>query len=481
MEPYLKDEAVFYPHQIEGIRTLMKKRNFLLADDMGLGKSLQALTVFCGDVITGRGHICIIVCPVSLRANWANEITKFTRIPFMLLGQEYSPVTGRIKTLTPAGRRAQLEEFASWQTSKILILNYEQVDPHLKELNALKAHVAIYDEAHTIKNPQAKRTKACLALKTNRSFMLTGSPVMNHVHELWPMLNKIAPDHFPNYYKFRNRYCVMGGYESKQVVGVKNRQELHAVLQQIMVRRLKKDVLDLPDVMMVDVLVDLHPNQEKLYKSVDEDFVLPDPNASGKIIDNAMEIMLRLLQICSTPACIGHPDDSYKLDRVVEDTLQLQEDGEKVVIFTRFRPVIAALKQRFETEGNGAYYLHGDVKQQDRQSVIDTWSKDPENRPMIAMLQVAGVGLNMVASRNVSFVDRLFVPMLNKQAIDRCHRIGQDKSQPVMVRDYIAAGTIEKRVMQILRGKTKMFESVIEEVNIRARLLEALRRSDEDE
>lgn len=475
MEPFLKDDVVFYDHQIVGIRQLMRWKNSLLADDMGLGKSLQALAVFCGEVFTGKGSTAIIVCPVSLRENWADEIDKFTRIPYMLLGQEINPRTGRFRTLGPTGRSEQILEFSQWTTPKILILNYEQVAPHLRELNALRAHICIFDEAHMIKNPSAKRTKAFLELKSNRSILLTGSPVMNQVHELWPILNKISPQHFPNYHRFKNRYCVFGGYEGRQVVGTKNIKELHGVLSQVMLRRLKKDCLDLPPVQIIQIPVELHPEQRTMYDQIEQDMILEDGSGNIDIVDNAMTIMLRLKQVCGTPACFDRPDDSYKLDRVVEDILQLQASGEKVIVFSQFRKVLQCVVDRLEVEGIGAYHLNGDVKVHDRQGMINAWSADPENRPICAMLQVAGVGLNMVASRNVFFVDKLFVPKLNQQAIDRAHRIGQSETQPVQVREYIAKGTVERRIEQILRSKDKIFDSVIEDVGIVKKLLAALR------
>jgi len=96
---------------------------------MGLGKSLQALTVFCGDIVTGKGSTAIVVCPVSLRSNWADEIEKFTRIPYLLLGEEINPKTGKLRSVGPVRRSEQLKEFSTWNTAKILVLNYEQDIP----------------------------------------------------------------------------------------------------------------------------------------------------------------------------------------------------------------------------------------------------------------------------------------------------------------------------------------------------------------
>ena len=480
MEPYLLDDVHFYDHQITGVRKLMRWKSFLLADDMGLGKSLQALTVFIGDVITGRGGTCLIICPATLKENWSEEITKFTRIKHVVLGSEYNPRTGRLRTLSPIERSRQIVEFALWDQPKILVLNYEQVVAHLAELNALGARCAIFDEAHTIKNPDAKRTKACLELKADRSFMLTGTPVMNQVHELWPALNRIAPNHFPNYYAFRNRYCVFGGYKNKQIVGVKNRKELTAILEQIMLRRLKKDVLDLPEIQTIQVKVGLSDLQEKLYDQIDDEMLLQlNPYGPPEEIENAMTKFLRQKQVCGTPACFDLADDSQKLDSVIDKAMELIQDNHKIVIFTQFRPVLAAIRKRFDKLKISSYELSGSVKQSERQDIVRKWASDSRPTPIVCMLQVAGVGLNMTASRHILFVDKLFVPGLNQQAVDRCHRIGASTTQAVQVLEFIAKGTIEDRVEAILRAKKKIFKDVIEGVGMISKILEALQAQEE--
>lgn len=477
MEPYLRDDVVFYPHQIQGIRRAMRMKSVLWADDMGLGKSLQALTVFIGDVLTGQGNTCLIICPVSLRSNWADEIEKFTRIPYLLLGEEFNAMTGRVRTLNSVERSQQIVEFALWNKPKILILNYEQVAAHLEELNVLRARVAIFDEAHTIKNPEAKRTKACLALKAERSMLLTGTPVLNGVTELWPILNRIAPAHFPNFYAFRNRYCVMGGYRNKQITGIKNPRQLHEILSQIMIRRLKSEVLDLPEVQYVRVGVPLHPEQQKLYDEATTLFEITDPNGPSYDLNDDMLRFMRLLQIVDTPFTIDHPDNSYKLDAVVEKAVELVQSGEKVVVFTRFRAVITCLERRLEAVKITTRSLHGDVPP----SARGTMAKDVANMKhggvLLCMSQVAGVGLNFTWARYAMRVDRLFVPGLNQQVVDRLHRIGADKTQPVTILDFIGKGTVEQRVEDINRAKTKLSKDIIDndDVGLLREILRAIR------
>jgi SNF2 family DNA or RNA helicase len=464
---YVPDDIEFYPHQIEGIRLLANKTNFLLADEMGLGKSAQALTVFAIDVERGYARRCLIVCTATLKANWEEEVDKFTFFRARVL-------EGTLKQ-----RQKHLEEFGR-STDDILIVNYEQVVGHLAELNALNFDVVIYDEAHAMKNPRAKRTKACHGLSAKRYFLLTGSPMLNRVDELWSLLYRIAPADFPKYWAFLNRYAVFGGYESKQIVGVKNEKELTAKLQNVMVRRLKKDVLDLPEKQRIVVTVMLNADQKKLYDEITDEMQMTMPdNPTPVDIENALTKFLRLKQVCGTTACFpGFEDSSFKLDRLVEDAKEIMENGHKVVIFTQFRGVLAAIEQRLAAS-YPTYSLSGATPVNDRVPTVNRWAATSGGAAIVCMLQVAGVGLNMTAARHALFADKLFVPKLNEQAEDRLHRIGADKSQPVQIREYICKGTIESRIESILRSKSRLFGTIVEQSEFKKALYRALTEEDE--
>lgn len=471
LEPFIKDEVEYYRHQVEGIRHLIKLKSWLLGDDMGLGKSIQALTVFGADVFRGWAKTCLIVCPLSLKENWADEIEKFTRFPYTVLQG------------TPAQRNKQLLDFYVEKDPRILIVNYEQVTAHQDFLDKIRFDVAIFDEAHYLKNPKAKRTKACLDVYSHRSFMLTGTPMLNHVNELWAILHRIDPAGYPKYWSFLQRYAVFGGYKDKQIVGVKNETELTERLQSVMLRRLKKDVLDLPEVQYVERRVDLSKAQRKLYDGVVEELKLQrvgeeDPDN----IENALTKFLRLKQICGTTFSFTNEDDSTKLDLATEDAIELIENGHRIIVFTQFRDVLACYAKRMEELDVPVYQLHGGVKQEERQGIVKQWSLSEKPGVIVCMLQVAGVGLNMTAARHLQFLDKLFVPGLNRQAVDRAHRIGQDTTQPVQVLEYICRNTIENRVNQILRTKSKLFGEIVEsDPDWKRKLYKALMEMDEDD
>lgn len=491
--PYLYDTVEYYPHQIEGIRKLAKMQNFLLADDMGLGKSLQSLTVAAIDVKRGWASKIIIVAPVSLKGNWSDEIEKFTTFKFMVLGWEVEEGRGghapKIKKLGPADRVKQLEDFDKLDGPKILVTNYEQIDPHLATLNKMGWDIAIYDEAHYMKNYKSKRTKACLKLNAGRHFLLTGTPMLNHVNELWPLLHKIDPNAYPKYWSFIQRYAVFGGYKNKQITGVKNEKELTERLQSVMLRRMKADVLDLPEVQTIQRKVDLLPEQRKIYDELFDNLKIQMPgDASPQVVDNALTKFLRLKQICGSTLPFTGKDFSSKLDLVVEDALEVLEPrkGErprKLVVFSQFRPIIEAFAERMDKAADWAdiWELHGDVKTELRQGVVKEWATHNGPGVIICNPIVAGVGLNMTAARHGFFIDKLFVPGLNQQAVDRMHRIGADTTQPVQITEYICRGTIENRVEQILRTKKKLFGSIVDESDFKRKLIQALMEQEYDE
>ncbi len=473
MEPWIKDDIHFYSHQIEGVRRMATMRSALLCDEMGLGKSLQAITVFAIDVKRKIAKNCLIVAPASLKSNWSNEIEQFT-------GGFHVEVIGNAGT-NMGKRQAQIENFARIDQPKFLIVNYEQVKALLKELNSVPWDMVIFDEAHMIKNPTAKRTKACHSLLASRFLLLTGSPLLNHVNDLWSLLKmtNLGDPNFPSYYQFLSRYARYGGWGGKQIVGIKNENELYASLHQVMIRRLKKDVLDLPSVQFVTRFVELTNRQKKMYNQIVENMQLTFVDDEGveqtADIQNPLTKYLRLKQICGTSATVDpDTDDSLKLDSAVWDAESIMlEYGERVVAFTQFRGVLSAYEKRMiarAQHGNikgdakfPVFVLHGGVPIDERQEIVNAWRDSKKPGILICMFQVAGVGLNMTAARYGQFLDKLYVPKLNQQAVDRMHRIGASTTQPVTILEYRVKDTAEDRVEKILAQKEKVSNSLVED------------------
>lgn len=463
----IKDETEYYPHQTEGVRDMAKRRSFLLADEMGLGKSLQSLTVAAIDWELDEAERGLIVSPASLKWNWGDEIDKFTNFSYTILNG------------SPKKRSEQIGQYAD-ESVDFLICNYEQVIPHLAEFNKLRFDIGIFDEAHYLKNRSAKRTKASHGLLLKRRFLLTGSPVLNNVEELWGLLHMIDPGQFDSFWRFVNRYALRGGFKGKEIVGIVNKEELNTIVGQYMVRRLKKDVLDLPDKQYITIRLELLPEQLKLYKQAVEDLMIDIPgNPDPMELENALTKMLRLKQICGTTACLIDEDHSSKLDEAEEMVQEMIDNGENVVVFTQFRDVQKAFVNRLLKRKLRVYQLHGDVKMEERQGVVKEWAAHTP-AAMVAMLQVAGVGLNMTAASKCIFLDKLYVPKLNEQAEDRLHRIGASTTQPIQIYELIMRNTVENRIESILRRKRKLFDSIVEETDWKRALWEAMLEEEED-
>lgn len=476
----IHDDIDFLGHQVYGVRKMAKLGSFLLADDMGLGKSLQALTVAAVDYQRlhpdgtrwfKRG---IIVAPATLKWNWEIEILTHTNFTCMILDG------------TPKQRRKQLEEFQAGDV-QWLIVNYEQVKAHLPSLNALRFDIGIFDEAHMMKNHKAARTQACLDLMLKRAFVLTGSPILNQVDDLWSLLHRIAPDQFPDYRRFVNRYAVWGGFKGKQIVGMKNKRELNDRLANYMIRRLKSECLDLPKKSYIDVHVGLTDLQRKMYVEAKTHQRITLPNGEVMEFPSKMVASGRMTQLCGTAAAIeGFEDSSEKLDVAVEKACELVASGEHLVVFTKSRAVLECFVQRMtktKVRVNGAapsavpvYQLHGDVPMQDRAHTVQRWEAGPPGI-IACMIQVAGVGLNMTKAANVFFLDRVWAPKLNEQCEDRLDRIGQ--TRPVTVYLFLVKGSVEDRVETIIRKKTRVFNQVVEESDWRQALEQALADRDE--
>lgn len=450
LEPWLHDWIEFYQHQVDGVRELARRRSFILADDMGLGKSLEALTVFAVDVIRDWAKTMIIVCPPTLKGNWADEIKKFTTF-------QYVVVDG-----TPAERIYQFGQYMLLTGPKILIIGYEQAYINKPELDAFAFDIAVYDEAHYIKNPMAQRTKAVLDIRSRRSFMLTGTPMENRVDELWCLLHRVDPDRYGSFSRFRNRYAVFGGYNGRQVTGVKNEKELTNKVNSVMLRRLKKDVLDLPDVQYLPRKVDLHEEQRKYYREIDEDLRINwHDTDEPEDIEYSFVKVLRLRQVCGTLLPFSGEDVSAKLDLAVADDEELLRLGEKIVVFTQFRDVQSCYLNRIKDLGVPIFTINGDTPAMDRPEVAKRWGKVDGPAVFCAMQQVAYAGLNLTAAKQGSFLDSHYNPQKNQQAVDRLHRIGADLEQPVQIRRYISRNTVEIRVEAINNIKKKLFQQIV--------------------
>jgi SNF2 family DNA or RNA helicase len=324
-----------------------------------------------------------------------------------------------------------------------------------------------------------------MKLNQLRHFVLTGSPILNQVDDLWQLLNRVAPTEFPNYHTFVNRYAVFGGYNGKQIVGIKNEKELRERIAPYMIRREKKELGMVGKLPIIQEKLVMHPRQRELYDKAKDDLELPNPDDANDPfkIENSLVKLLRLKEICATPATLGYADDSTKLDRAVELCEQFYGKGKSVVVFTQFRNVQACLATRLNVRKIPNVMLHGDIKPNDRQPLVKQWTEDTyAGKPsiLICMWQVGGIGLNFTASSTCIAIDKLFVPKLNEQGYDRLDRIGQ--TEPVQIIELIMLNSIENHIEKILKRKNGVFGAMFDVDNSswKKRLIAAVKDDKEE-
>lgn len=441
------DAPPLYGYQEEGRQWLRTKMSALLADEMGLGKTVQVLAAFCDFRAMRPGSRLLVVAPNRLLSTWEEEALKWTTLSVAV-------ATGS------ASKRLDAIE----ANADITLIAYDNLARNLPDLNDTGFAMVAFDEAHYLKNQRSKRTKAAFGLRCLRRVLMTGSPILNRVDELWPLLFLIDPPQFSNYWTFVNRYAVFGGWQDKQIIGVQNAAELRSRLTPLMLRRLKDDVLDtLPPKTVVRRECDLNPAQRKMYDQARDELRMEFADRTEEI-SNPLTKLLRLKQVTGTPACFGASDDSGKLDLLM-DVLDEIGDDHKVVVFTGFRGVAAAVEARLIAAKIPYARYTGAEKDDARTAARRRFQAVPITeggpRVLICSYGVATEGITLHAASHAVMIDKLYVPMLQKQAEDRLHRAGQKDN--VTIIELFARRTIDTRIEKILATKRSVFDAVISE------------------
>lgn len=441
-----------YPFQEEGVSFIeFKKGRGLIGDEMGLGKTAQALAWL---KLHPELRPAIVVCPHTLKINWARETEKW-------IGEDTEILDGRPNGHQPIG--------------SILIINYdvlanltEKVERNGKMVreellgtgwidHLPKAAIVIFDEAHYIKNAKSGRTKAIKSLckGVKHVIALTGTPILNRPIEMYNTLNLLAPNVFGNYWRFAQRYCnpTYNGF-GWDFSGSSNTEELHALLTRtVMIRRLKKDVLpQLPCKVRSIVPLDI-TRLDKEYRAAEEDFL----GWLGGIDPDRMERAAKAESLVRIGA-LKRLAAKAKLSQCIEWIEDFLEQGEKLVVFAVHKDVIDTLMKHF---GDIAVKVDGSVGMEDRQKAVDEFQSNDKMRLFIGNIKAAGVGLTLTASSNTCFLELEWSPGLQDQAEDRVHRIGQE-ADSVTAWYLLAEGTIEMEIALMLDDKRKTLDKVLD-------------------
>jgi SWI/SNF-related matrix-associated actin-dependent regulator of chromatin subfamily A-like protein 1 len=418
-------------HQVEGTKFLRDNERAALFDEQGLGKSKQLIDAVTAEVSSGSVQGALIVCPNGLKSNWADEIRKFSSLPCCVFG---------------SGRTARRTAFRRMR-SAFFVINYEAVPAELPSLKALlqfKPMALVLDEAHRIKTPDAKVTKAIHLLRrfAKRRYILTGTPVANRPEDLWSQMYFLDDGESlgETFQAFQERY--RSGRN-----GYKNVDSLREQISKRSLRRTKDAALQLPPKTYTRLNVDLAPRQREMYEEMRAELALWVRSMSGaEVLERADAIlarMIRLAQLASNPGLLdsGYRESPSKfttldglLDRYLTDVKR------KAIIWTSFVENIDSLKARYAR--HRPVVIHGDVDSIGRDRAVRAFKTDPQVRLLIANPAAAREGLTLTEADVAIYVDRTFNLVDYLQSQDRIHRISQTKPCEIVL--LIASGTVDE-------------------------------------
>jgi superfamily II DNA or RNA helicase len=446
--------ASLRPYQHEGFRWLrfLTKHhlNGILADDMGLGKTLQTLTHLAAEHAEKPGKPSLVVAPTSVVPNWAAEAAKFT--PHL-----------KILTLHGAERLSSYKDIAA---ADVVITSYPLLHRDIGELAKEEWHCVILDEAQHIKNPKSVTAQAACALKAGHRICLSGTPMENHLGELWSLMRFLMPGYLPDEKTFNSAI-------RKPIERDRSGDAQHALNRRIsplILRRTKDQVAtDLPPKTELIHHIELTKKQVDLYESVRasmdqrvREAIAAKGLAKSHII--VLDALLKLRQICCHPKLLKTPaaekiTESAKLCFLTEELLpQLLEEGRRILLFSQFTSMLALIEAHLEKEKIPYLKLTGQTK--DRATLVKQFQSGQVPIFLIS-LKAGGTGLNLTAADTVIHYDPWWNPAAENQATDRAHRIGQNK--PVFVHKLVCRGSIEDRILDLQKHKAALVKALLSE------------------
>jgi SNF2 family DNA or RNA helicase len=449
-------DQVLRPYQIDGVVWLSFLFDFgfggVLADDMGLGKTIQTLAhIQCLKDAYKLTRPALIVAPTSTLPNWHAEMKRF--VPRLSL-----------VVLHGVSRKESYDNIA---TTDVVLTSYPLLVRDREIL--LKQHysVVVLDEAQNIKNPGTSAAKAAYEISAESKIALSGTPIENHLEELWSIFRFSLPGLLGGQTEFRREFRtpIEAGQRTP-------RERLERRIKPFFLRRTKEQVApELPSKTEIIDYVSLEPSQRELYDAV---ALAADRQIRDSILAKgwdetrfeALNALLRLRQICCDPRLVKsgldsplpQVADSSKLERLISMLVELEQAGRKTLVFSQFTSMLDLIEVRLKKEGIKWVRLCGSTK--DRATPVNQFQSGSVPVFLIS-LKAGGVGLNLTAADTVIHYDPWWNPAVERQATDRAHRIGQDK--PVFVYKLVAADTVEERILTMQLRKSELSQMILGE------------------
>ncbi len=431
-------------YQRDGFQWLMRlgesQAGALLADDMGLGKTVQAIALL---VARKKEGPALVIAPASLGFNWADEIRRFApNLKPQILGTE--------------NREEQISKLSG---GDILITTYGLVQRNPELFMKSEWNTMILDEAQAVKNTSAKRTQIIKEIPRKFTLITTGTPVENHLGELWNLFDIILPGFLGSAGHFRDSFQLpIERYENKQA-----RQRLKRLISPFILRRTKEEVLtELPPKTEINLTVELGAKEMAFYEALRQEAIdkLANPTKEEDQRFQVLAEITKLRQACLSPKLIDKTStlDSAKIEVLTEKVEELIEGNHQALVFSQFTGFLKMIANALDSKKIPYFYLDGSTPAKDRGDLVNQFQNG--DRPIFLIsLKAGGSGLNLTNADYVFHMDPWWNPAVEDQASDRAHRIGQER--PVTVYRLIAAGSIEEKIIGLHQEKRGLAEALL--------------------
>ena len=450
-----------FQHQVDGFNYGLQYDRWLLGDEQGLGKTKQVIDIAVAKKLQKGYKHCLIICGVNgLKWNWLNEIHTHSDENGWILGQRY-----KNRKLVIGSNTDKLYDLTHLDaiSDYFLITNVESMRDEsivaqiAKYAKSKEIGIVAIDEVHKCKNPSSQQGKGILKVQPECRIAMTGTPLMNNPLDLYIILRWLGYEKHA-FYAFKKHYCVFGGYGGYEIMGYRNLDELREQLDSIMLRRLKKDVLDLPEKTHINEYVEMTPKQEIIYKEVTAQIRANIDQI--KMANNPLAELIRMRQATGYTGILSSTiKESAKLDRMEELVEEAVENGKKVVIFSNWTQMTDEIFHRLCKHHSPAI-ITGQTPDDERQRMVEHFQNNDDCNVIIGTIGAMGTGLTLTAGTVEIFMDEPWNRANKEQAEDRCHRVGTTEN--ITIYTLLCKGTIDERINELVEKKGAMADALVD-------------------
>jgi len=474
-------KTIPFKHQEEAVKYGMTHDKWLLADEMGLGKTKIAIDIAVNRKKMDNIKHCLIICGVNgLKWNWKEEIEKHSNEKCYVLGQDYGNRVTNFDKLHELEELDKLDSFFIVTNIETLRFN-RKTGKKIRRGNKLKEErvfmitdklidllsrdeigMIVFDEAHKAKDSESMQGEQFLRLHTPIEIAMTGTPLMNSPLDLYMIFKWLGYENH-SLYAFKNHYCELGGYGGYQVIGFKNQEELHSRLNEISLRRLKKDVLDLPEKIDITEYVEMGSEQTKIYKEVQQEILDDMEHNIDKYIlsPDPLSQLIRLRQATGYTGILSTKImESAKFDRALELIEDAISNNQKVIVFSNWLLVIKPFIDILQNKYGKVAIIQGEIKGEEKMEQIRMFQEDDKCKVAIGTTSAMGTGFTLTAATVEIFLDEPWNYASKSQAIDRAHRVGTKDNLTIYT--LICKNTIDERINNIVKYKKSLSDEIVD-------------------